>query len=84
VFAASPADGSEIHKVIIPIIFGRALVDPYFGFSQYQVKRGDTLSSIAKEFYGNGALFPRIFEANRDVLSSPEKISPGQTLRIPG
>jgi nucleoid-associated protein YgaU len=84
VFENSAADGSEIKKVIVPIIFGRALVDPYFGFSQYQVKRGDTLSSIAKQFYDNSSFYPRIFEANRDVLSSPENISPGQILRIPG
>ena len=84
VFAISPADGSEINKVIIPIVFGRALVNPYNGFSQHQVKPGDTLSSIAKQFYDNSSLYPRIFEANRDLLSSPEKISPGQTLRIPG
>ncbi|MBC7516028.1 MAG: LysM peptidoglycan-binding domain-containing protein [Alkalinema sp. FL-bin-369] len=84
VFAISPADGSEINKVIIPIVFGRALVNPYNGFSQHQVKPCDTLSSIAKQFYDNSSLYPRIFEANRDLLSSPEKISPGQTLRIPG
>ena len=84
VFSVSQADGSEIGKVVIPIVFGRALIDPYYGFSQYQVKLGDTLSSIAKQHYGNSTLFPRIFEANRDLLSSPEKISPGQTLRIPG
>jgi nucleoid-associated protein YgaU len=84
VFENSAKDGSEINKVIIPIVFGRALVDPYFGFSQYKVKAGDTLSSIAKQFYNNSALYPRIFEANRDLLSNPEKISPGQILRIPG
>jgi hypothetical protein len=84
VFEMSQADDvGEINKVVIPIVFGRALVDPYNGFSQYQVKRGDTLSSIAKQFYDSSSLYPRIFEANRDLLSSPEKISPGQTLRIP-
>ncbi len=83
VFEISANDGREVNKVIIPIVFGKALVNPYHGFSQYQVKRGDTLSSIAKQFYNNSALYPRIFEANRDLLSSPEKISPGQTLRIP-
>jgi nucleoid-associated protein YgaU len=83
VFAESAEDGREIHKVVIPIVFGCALVDPYHGFSQYQVKRGDTLSGIAKQFYGNSSLYPRIFEANRDLLSYPDRISPGQTLRIP-
>ncbi|MBI4782436.1 MAG: LysM peptidoglycan-binding domain-containing protein [Oscillatoriophycideae cyanobacterium NC_groundwater_1537_Pr4_S-0.65um_50_18] len=83
VFAVSAKDGSEINKVVIPIIFGRALIDPYHGFSQYQVKQGDTLSGIAKQFYGNSSFYPRIFEANRDLLTRPELISPGQTLRIP-
>jgi Immunoglobulin-like domain of bacterial spore germination/LysM domain len=83
VFEGSPKDGSEIHKVSIPIIFGRALIDPYFGFSQHTVQQGDTLSSIAKTFYGNSSLYPRIFEANRDLLSSPEKIALGQVLRVP-
>jgi nucleoid-associated protein YgaU len=84
VFESAPSGEGEVKKVIVPIVFGRALVDPYFGFSQYQVKRGDTLSSIAKQFYDNSSFYTRIFEANRDLLSSPEKISPGQTLRIPG
>jgi nucleoid-associated protein YgaU len=83
VFEQSAEDGSEIKKVVIPIVFGRALIDPYSGFSQYQVKQGDTLSSIAKQFYSSSSLYRRIFEANRDVLSSPEKIAPGQILRIP-
>jgi nucleoid-associated protein YgaU len=83
VFAVSPADGSEGSKVSIPIVFGTALINPYHGFSQYTVKQGDTLSSIAKQFYDNSSLFKRIFDANRDILSSPERISPNQVLRIP-
>ena len=49
----------------------------------YVVKKGDTLSRIAEEFYGDAALYRKIFEANRDVLSDPNKIKPGQKLRIP-
>lgn len=49
----------------------------------YVVKKGDTLSRIAEEFYGDAKLYPKIFEANRDVLSDPNKIKPGQKLRIP-
>jgi nucleoid-associated protein YgaU len=49
----------------------------------YTVKAGDSLSKIAKEFYGNANDYNRIFEANRDVLNDPNKISPGQTLKIP-
>ncbi|MDO5057041.1 MAG: peptidoglycan-binding protein LysM [Lautropia sp.] len=49
----------------------------------YTVAKGDTLSKIAKEFYGNANLYNKIFEANRPMLSHPDKIYPGQTLRIP-
>ncbi|MEO8249058.1 MAG: peptidoglycan-binding protein LysM [Burkholderiales bacterium] len=49
----------------------------------YTVVRGDTLSKIAKEFYGNANAYQQIFEANRPMLSHPDKIYPGQNLRIP-
>jgi len=49
----------------------------------YTVKSGDTLSKIAKEFYGNANEYPKIFEANKDQLSSPDRISVGQELKIP-
>ncbi|MEX2527948.1 MAG: peptidoglycan-binding protein LysM [Gemmatimonadota bacterium] len=49
----------------------------------YTVKPGDTLGKIAKEHYGNASKYPAIFEANRPMLSDPDKIYPGQVLRIP-
>lgn len=49
----------------------------------YTVKKGDTLSAISKEVYGNPNEYNKIFEANKPMLSSPDKIYPGQTLRIP-
>lgn len=49
----------------------------------YTVKSGDTLSRIAKEHYGDASKYPVIFEANKPMLSDPDKIYPGQTLRIP-
>ena len=49
----------------------------------YTVKSGDTLSKIAKEFYGDAMKYPVIFEANKPMLADPDKIYPGQTLRIP-
>jgi nucleoid-associated protein YgaU len=52
--------------------------------AQYHtVVRGDTLSAIAKKFYGNANKYPVIFEANKPMLSHPDKIYPGQMLRIP-
>ncbi len=83
VFEGSAKDGSELHKVVIPITFGRSLVDPYGGFLQYTVEGGDTLSGIARRFYGDGNLFHRIFEANRNQVHDPNLIFPGQVLRIP-
>lgn len=49
----------------------------------YEVKSGDTLSRIAKEVYGDANRYSAIFEANRPMLSDPDKIYPGQMLRIP-
>jgi nucleoid-associated protein YgaU len=49
----------------------------------YTVVKGDTLSKIAKEFYGNANAYMKIFEANKPMLAHPDKIYPGQNLRIP-
>jgi nucleoid-associated protein YgaU len=49
----------------------------------YEVKSGDTLSRIAKQEYGNANEWRRIFDANKDILKDPDKIYPGQQLRIP-
>lgn len=49
----------------------------------HTVVSGDTLSAISKKVYGNANLYNQIFEANRPMLSSPDKIYPGQVLRIP-
>lgn len=49
----------------------------------YTVKSGDTLSKIAKDSYGDANQYTKIFEANRPMLKNPDKIYPGQTLRIP-
>ncbi len=50
----------------------------------YEVKSGDTLGKIAKAHYGNAMKYPVIFEANKPMLEHPDKIYPGQMLRIPG
>lgn len=49
----------------------------------HTVKSGDTLSKIAKKHYGDANQYHKIFEANRPMLSDPDKIYPGQVLRIP-
>ena len=49
----------------------------------HDVVRGDTLSAIAKKYYGDANKYPVIFEANKPMLTHPDKIYPGQKLRIP-
>lgn len=49
----------------------------------YIVEKGDTLSQIAKQFYGKAGLWQLIFDANRDRIDDPDLIHPGQSLRIP-
>ena len=52
--------------------------------AQYHtVAKGDTLSAIAKKYYGDASKYPEIFEANKPMLKHPDKIYPGQSLRIP-
>lgn len=49
----------------------------------YTVKAGDTLSHIAKEYLGSAGAYMKIFELNKDQLADPDKIKPGQVLRLP-
>lgn len=81
------ADGIEVDQ---PIPAAPADAAPDEGFSgvlpgtrYYTIQKGDTLYAVAKEFYGNGMKYPEIFEANREVIEDPDKIYPGQKIRIP-
>lgn len=49
----------------------------------YVVAKGDSLSAIAKQEYGDAKEWPRIYDANRDIIKDPDLIYPGQTLRLP-
>ena len=49
----------------------------------YEIVSGDTLGGIAKRYYGNASKYTKIFEANKDIISDPNKIYPGQKIRIP-
>lgn len=49
----------------------------------YVIEEGDTLSALAKRFYGDASQYPRIFEANREVIKHPDKIFVGQKILIP-
>ena len=62
---------------------GGAQHQPAQAERSYTVKSGDTLSKIAKETLGDANAYMEIFNANKDVLSDPDKIKPGQVLKIP-
>ncbi len=49
----------------------------------YEIVSGDTLGGIAKRYYGSASKYMKIFEANRDIIDDPNKIYPGQKIRIP-
>jgi nucleoid-associated protein YgaU len=49
----------------------------------HEVQKGETLWKIAEQYYGDGSLYAKIFEANRDTLKDPNRINIGQRLRIP-
>lgn len=86
------ADAAQREKIVLAVgnVIGVESVDEALAIAGeppastfYTVKKGDTLSAIAKEQYGNAMKYPVIFEANRPMLSDPDKIYPGQVLRIP-
>ncbi len=52
-------------------------------FGVYEVQPGDSLSKVAKKYYGDPNRFQEIFDANKDVLKDPNKINPGQKLKLP-
>ena len=56
---------------------------PVEAVEYYAIQKGDTLSAIAKKYYGNANDYPRIFEANREVIKDANLIFPGQKIRIP-
>jgi len=60
-----------------------AVAEPAPEAKFYTVESGDTLSKISKQFYGDANKYNTIFEANRPMLQHPDKIYPGQVLRIP-
>jgi nucleoid-associated protein YgaU len=66
-------------------IVGEVTIDPAAAqaATTYTVKSGDTLSKIAKEHLGNANAYMKIFDANKDQLTDPDKIKPGQVLKIP-
>jgi nucleoid-associated protein YgaU len=67
----------------ITVVAGGGAATVAAGGGSYTVQKGDTLSKISKQYYGDPNQYNRIFEANRDQLKDPDKIFPGQVLKIP-
>ena len=57
--------------------------EPEEQFEFYEIASGDTLGKIAERFYGKASEYMRIFEANREIIDDPDRIYPGQKIRIP-
>lgn len=66
---------TEVEEVV-PMAAGQS-------FEQYTVAKNDTLQKISKKFYGTTRKWKDIYEANQDILRSPDKLYPGQSLKIP-
>ena len=58
-------------------------VQPSTPSRDYTIRSGDSLSKIAKEFYGNAAYWQKIYQANKDTIKDPDLIYPGQKIKIP-
>ncbi len=83
VFEISAKDGSELHKVTVPVLLGSRMVKGrYIGYREHTVKKGETLSKIARQHYGKPDFQP-IVRANPQEIADPDLIHPGQVLRIP-
>jgi nucleoid-associated protein YgaU len=67
----------------VDITIDPSLAPPKPAVQSYTVQSGDTLSKISKHFYGDANSYMKIFDANKDQLSDPDKIKPGQVLKIP-
>ena len=78
--AAAPAPAPEVPEPEAP---STEPGEPEWESNTYTVQSGDTLSGIAKQVYGNAGKYMVIFEANTPMLKDPNKIYPGQVLRIP-
>ena len=86
------ASQEQREKIVLAAgnVHGVAKVDDQINVAQaaeqsqfYTVASGDTLSKIAKQFYGEPNKYSAIFEANKPMLKDPDEIYPGQMLRIP-
>ena len=83
VFHVSPKDGSELNKVVVPVLLGRIIVPGYRNYLEHVVVAGDTLWGIATRYYGSGNLYYRLVAANPRTITNPNVIHPGDIIRVP-
>lgn len=83
VFHTSPADGSELDTVSVPVLLGPKIVPGYTGYVEHVVLAGQTLWAIAAQHYGSGNLYHRLVAANPHTITNPNTIQPGQVIRVP-
>jgi len=67
----------------VPVSVEEKPVSAPITFKQYKVEKGDTLQKISQKFYGTTKRWYKIYEANKDILKSPDKLYPGQIINIP-
>jgi nucleoid-associated protein YgaU len=83
VFHVSPKDGTELDKVIVPVLLGRMIVPGYRNYLEHEVAPGDTLWAISVRYYGSGNLYHRLVAANPQTITNPNVINPGDVIRVP-
>ncbi len=74
---------TEVNADAIQVPPAQEEAKPQEQVEYYVIQSGDTLSALAKKYYGKAGDYPRIFEANREVIKDADKIYPGQKVRIP-
>lgn len=83
VFHVSPKDGGELDGIVVPVLLGAQIVPGYTTYLEHTVAFGETLWTIANQYYGNGSLYHRLVVANPTTIHNPNLIHPGDVIRVP-
>ncbi len=73
----------SIKPIVVKPVDSSGKAEKGIVLQEYKVRKGDTLQSISKKFYGTTKRWTDIYKANKDILKSPNKIYPGQVIKIP-
>lgn len=82
VFHVSPKDGTELDRVIVPILLGRIIIPGYRVYLEHTVVPGESLWAISAKYYGSGNYYHRLVAANPQI-PNPNVIHPGDVVRVP-